>query len=113
MSSPSRTSAERSVYVLLLFVLLVLFYQSFLRAPLADVLHVEGECKGEPLHVDYPFEGKYLDPHACAVQCEDGIRHYVIYSNGRATQCEELPGCRDLGEDRGETCVLKTMSSVF
>ena len=64
----------------------------------------EEDCFGEPLYVDYPFKDSYLEPHACELQCEDGIQHYVIYSNNLATQCETLPGCNDEGEDRGVTC---------
>lgn len=65
----------------------------------------EQVCTGEPIVVDYPFEGGYLDPWACKVQCDDGRQRYVLYSNGLATQCETPPGCNDLGEDRGVTCV--------
>lgn len=65
---------------------------------------VEEECVGQPLFVDYPFQGGFIDPHACKVQCGDQIRRYIVYSNGQATQCEDLPGCLDWGEDRGITC---------
>ena len=64
------------------------------------------ECEGEPLEVDYPYHGGLLDPHACAVQCDDQIQRYIVYTNGKATQCQRLPGCLDWGEDHGVTCVI-------
>lgn len=85
----------------------VLIYQSFLVdtsgarfAPKPDQ-----PCFGEPLAVDYPYEGGMLDPHACAVQCEDGVQRYIVYTNEKATQCQEVPGCLDWGEDQGVTCI--------
>lgn len=65
----------------------------------------EQACVGTPIRVDYAFNGGYLDPWACEVQCQDGQPRYVLYSNGRATQCETPPGCNDYGEDNGITCV--------
>lgn len=61
-------------------------------------------CDGEPLYVDYPFYGGMLDPHACAPQCEDNVQRYIVYTNGKATQCGSIPGCLDWGEDHGVTC---------
>lgn len=62
-------------------------------------------CEGTPIRVDYPYYGGMLQPHACQPQCEDQIQHYVLYTNGKATQCQRLPGCLDWGEDQGVTCV--------
>lgn len=69
-------------------------------------------CKGEAIVVDYPFEGGYLAPHACKVQCQDKKQRYVLYKNGSATQCEDLPGCNDKGEDSGVTCVPSAVSEA-
>lgn len=71
---------------------------------------VQEACKGTPIVVDYPYEGEYIDDWACERQCEDGLVHYVQYSNGKTTQCEPLPGCNDLGEDRGIECILEDAS---
>ena len=60
-------------------------------------------CVGEPIPVDYAFSG-WLEPHACAVQCDDDKPRYVLYSDGKATQCEAPPGCNDEGEDNGVLC---------
>ncbi len=63
-------------------------------------------CEGEALKVKYPYKGGMLDPHACKVQCEDEVQRYIVYTNGKATQCQILPGCLDWGEDQGITCVI-------
>lgn len=68
-------------------------------------------CVGQPLEVDYPYQGGMLDPHACAVQCEDEVQRYIVYTNGKATQCQILPGCLDWGEDQGTTCVIPKVPS--
>ncbi|MBM3231014.1 hypothetical protein FJZ28_01675 [Candidatus Peregrinibacteria bacterium] len=65
----------------------------------------DAACEGTPIAVDYPYYGGMLQPHACAPQCEDNKQHYILYSNGKATQCQILPGCLDWGEDQGVTCV--------
>lgn len=61
-------------------------------------------CEGIPITVDYPFHGGMLQPHACKPQCQDGTQRYVLYTNGKATQCQKPPGCLDWGEDNGVTC---------
>lgn len=61
-------------------------------------------CKGEPIKVNYSFRGSYIEPHACLPQCQDQIQRYILYANGKATQCEPLPGCNDWGEDNGIEC---------
>ena len=62
-------------------------------------------CDGTPIKVDYPYYGGMLEPHACKPQCDDHLQHYVLYSNGKATQCQKIPGCNDWGEDQGVSCV--------
>lgn len=67
----------------------------------------EGEpCTGEPIEVEYAYDGALLGPHECQVQCKDEKEHYILYTNGMATQCEPLPGCSDWGEDHGVTCAI-------
>ncbi len=66
---------------------------------------VEEECKGEAIRTTYPYEGGMLDPWECQIQCEDKKQRYIMYTNGKATPCEELPGCLDYGEDYGITCI--------
>lgn len=65
----------------------------------------EVACVGTPIVVDYAFEGGYLEPWACEQQCADDQPRFVLYSNGKATQCETPPGCNDFGEDSGVTCI--------
>lgn len=62
-------------------------------------------CDGTPIKVDYPYYGGMLEPHACQPQCDDHVQHYVLYTNGKATQCQKIPGCLDWGEDQGVACV--------
>src|SRR3990167_9081500 len=73
----------------------------------AGDIDAEGEpCMGEPIVVDYAYDYKIMEPHACKPQCVDGKQRYIAYTNGLATQCEMLPGCNDVGEDRRVTCVV-------
>jgi len=101
------STAEKLVFWFLVLILLILFRQSFLRASSQKELREPQTCKGVPLLVSYPFEGGYLEPHACSPQCDDKRQRYIVYTNGFATQCEKPPGCRDLGEDRGAICVIE------
>lgn len=68
-------------------------------------------CVGEAIAVAYPYGGGQHDPHECRVQCEDGKRRYILYTNDLATQCQPPPGCSDWGEDMGVTCVPPGESS--
>lgn len=94
-----------------ILVMLILQATTQFRVRLPEVERKPESCVGEPLFVDYPFEGGYIDDHACAVQCEDRIQRYIMYRNNRATQCELLPGCLDKGEDSGQTCEPPTLES--
>ncbi|PIR53344.1 hypothetical protein COU76_01590 [Candidatus Peregrinibacteria bacterium CG10_big_fil_rev_8_21_14_0_10_49_10] len=102
-----QTPYGKSVIALIVLISGVLLYQSFL----ADTSKSEfkpkenQECEGEPLSVNYSYYGGMLQPHACAPQCDDGMQHYVLYTNGKATQCQKIPGCLDWGEDQGVTCL--------
>ena len=61
-------------------------------------------CTGEPIVVEYEYDGELLGPHECVVQCNQETARYILYTNGIATQCEPLPGCNDWGEDNGIMC---------
>jgi len=89
-------------------ILLIIVVQAFLpEGPLPGVTPSKEEsCVGEPIVVDYDFGGSFMEPHACAVQCADDKPRYILYKNGKATQCETPPGCNDYGEDRGVTCKI-------
>lgn len=67
-------------------------------------------CRGEPIAVNFAFTGTIHEDWTCKIQCTDRKLRYILYSNGIATQCEELPGCNDYGEDHNITCAppLKT-----
>lgn len=67
---------------------------------------VEEPCIGAPIAVTVPFTGAVNDPWTCQVQCADDKPRYILYTNGKATQCETPPGCNDYGEDHGTTCAL-------
>lgn len=75
------------------------------KAPIA-------ECKGEAIVVDFPYDGKWTQPHTCKIQCEDKKQHYILYTNGVATPCQDLPGCLDYGEDHGITCTVPLKTTV-
>ncbi|MBI3336684.1 hypothetical protein HYZ98_03930 [Candidatus Peregrinibacteria bacterium] len=101
---------EKGVVVFLIIVLLIVFRQSLSRSSLQLNDVAPPVCEGLPLPVSYPYAGGFLEPHACAIQCQDHQQRYIVYSNGFSTQCEKLPGCRDLGEDRGVICLLAESS---
>jgi len=94
--------------VLLSVIALTVIHRGFMGPKAVDLMGQQNiECKGQPLEVDYPYHGGFLDPHACKIQCEDGILRYIVYTNGKATQCDTTPGeCLDWGEDHGFTCVI-------
>lgn len=93
-------------YATFAFILLVVAWQAFTDPPLPQEKPKEPpkSCIGEPIIVEYAFGGDFMEPWACQIQCEDKIQRYILYSNGQATQCEEVPGCLDWGEDHGVTC---------
>lgn len=98
---------QRAIFGILGVLLLVVIVQSVVPksyTPEQKDPVVEVACEGTPIQVSYAFTGGYLEPWACQQQCDDQIQHYVLYSNGKATQCETLPGCNDWGEDNGQTC---------
>ena len=110
----SRFDPERATIGFLCAVLVILSVQ-VIRGPVAhgtpgDVVEEGDPCIGDPINVDYDYNRQMLQPHECKVQCSDDRPRYILYTNGLATQCEDPPGCNDLGEDRGVTCVPAGMS---
>ncbi len=71
--------------------------------PIAPPTPPAGSCIGEPIAVEYAYTG-WLEPHACAVQCDDDKPRFILYADGKATQCQTPPGCNDEGEDKGILC---------
>ena len=67
-------------------------------------IQADQPCQGTPIFVTYPYQGGMLDPWECKVQCDDKKQRYIVYTNGKATPCEVLPGCLDYGEDYDITC---------
>ena len=108
-SMPLRATPQTLIAFCLGGILLIVAVESLFpktNVPfIVDKPPVEEECKGEAIKVSYPYEGGMLDPWECQVQCEDKKQRYIVYTNGKATPCEELPGCLDYGEDYGITCL--------
>ena len=108
MLSPMKNTQKlfgNSFQLFIILVLVIVVVQSFIRPKFTQSAPaMNAECVGVALAVDYPFQGGFLDPHACKPQCDDGKQRYIVYNNGKATQCQILPGCLDWGEDRGVTC---------
>lgn len=99
---------QRGVIGLLGILLLIVVAQSVIPSqyvPQEREPVEEQACIGTPIRVEYAFNGGYLDPWACEEQCGSDQPRYVLYSNGKATQCETPPGCNDFGEDNGITCI--------
>lgn len=70
-----------------------------------DVIRQGAPCEGDPIPVSYPYANGMAAPHECLVQCREGGRRYILYSDGVGTQCQTPPGCSDWGEDNGVTCI--------
>lgn len=102
-----RTGFGKVLLALIVAIAAVLAYESFIDDDNASEYKPKPDqpCEGTPIEVDYPYYGGMLQPHACAPQCDDNEQHYVLYTNGKATQCQLLPGCLDWGEDQGVTCL--------
>ncbi len=105
-------------YIAFAIVLLVLMYSTFTERPIPEkpVAESEQTCIGRPILVGYPFpppmDAAFENPWECRSQCDDGVRRYIHYSNGKATQCGELPGCLDWGEDNRTTCLPPLVSGT-
>jgi len=100
---------ERVIGGTLIVLLLVVAVQSVVPktyVPRDKEPVVEVPCKGAPIKVDFAYTGTVNDPWTCQPQCQDDKARYVLYSNGKATQCETPPGCNDTGEDSGVTCTV-------
>lgn len=100
------STIEKTVFGFFGLVLGVLVYNAVKpeRLPEPPPGPPEQDCVGEPILVSYPYRGTVEEPHACLPQCQDGKRRYILYANGKATQCEDPPDCNDYGEDRGVIC---------
>ncbi len=102
-----RTQFGKAVVILIVAIAAVLVYESFIADKSGDEFKPKENqpCEGTAIEVDYPYHGGMLGPHACSPQCDDEVQHFILYTNGKATQCQKLPGCLDWGEDQGVTCV--------
>jgi hypothetical protein len=101
------TTEQKVVGAFCGIVLVMLIYRAFLWQPHIPPPPAPKACKGEALYVDYAFIDGDKSPHGCAIQCEDRVQRYLVYTDGYATQCEMTPGCFDWGEDNGITCAKK------
>lgn len=105
---------QQTVIGILGLLLIIVIYKSVVpRAyvPEPEEPVIEVACIGQPIRIDQPYVGTVVDPWTCQIQCNDDQPRYILYSNGKATQCETPPGCNDFGEDRGVTCVPLGASS--
>lgn len=108
-------SLHQAVLVVLGLILGIVVVESVIPrryVPRPEDIEPEVECIGQPIAVDFPYMGTIAEPWSCQEQCNDDAPRYILYSNGRATQCETPPGCNDYGEDRGMTCVPPGAASL-
>ena len=100
-----RFSNDHFVFGFIAVVFIVLLTQVLLpeRVPVPTPPAIT-PCRGEPIATDFAFTGTIHEQWTCKKQCDDREVHYILYSNGKATQCEDLPGCNDFGEDKNITC---------
>lgn len=105
----SQAVYEKAVSILIVCITLLLVYDMSIakRSTAVSKPKINQACIGTPIEVDYAYHGNMLAPHACAQQCNTNVQRYVLYTNGKATQCQTLPGCLDWGEDQGVTCIPK------
>lgn len=90
--------------LLLIVAVQSLFPHEYVPSPKEPV--VEVPCTGMPIKVDFAYTGGVNDPWTCQEQCNDNKARYILYSNGKGTQCQTPPGCNDTGEDTGVTCTV-------
>jgi|CXWL01.1.fsa_nt_gi hypothetical protein len=107
---------ERIVGGTCIVILLIVVVQSLRPATYTPVPPappaVVGDCVGTPISIDVPYVGATVDPWTCKAQCENDKARYILYSNGKATQCETPPGCNDTGEDTGIMCNPPSLKST-
>lgn len=98
---------RRIVYWVLGLILFIVALESVTEPPMPKIKPAEPDkpCKGEAIVVDYPYEGGFLDPWECQIQCTDKKQRFILYTNGVATPCSDVPRCLDEGEDNGVTCI--------
>ena len=107
-------SPQRIIVGILSLILVVTAVQAFVPKPVREESEdavMEEECIGDPIVVNIPYTGAVVDPWSCQPQCEDDLPRYLLYSNGKATQCETPPGCNDYGEDHGITCIPQDLAT--
>lgn len=116
MSSSGKSLLLPAVIITLAGILLIVAVESiFPRTDLPLVVDkppLQQDCIGTPVYVTYPYAGGMLDPWECKVQCTDRVQRYIVYTNGKATNCEPVPGCTDQGEDQGLTCTIPVKNGV-
>ena len=102
-----RTPFGKAVIIVIAIITASLLYESSFQPDSEEQFKPKENqaCEGEPIRVDYAYNGGMNSPHGCAPQCEDGKQRYLLYTNGKATQCQTVPGCLDWGEDQGVTCI--------
>ncbi len=109
MSNLERIVAGTLGALLLVVAVQSLFPRAYVPEPKPPV--VEVPCLGTPINVDFAYNGTVNEPWSCQEQCEDDQPRYLLYTNGKATQCQVPPGCNDTGEDTGVTCVPPNATS--
>jgi hypothetical protein len=97
--------------ILLIVVVQSLVPTKYVLAPPAPAAQLAA-CMGAAIPVEFPYLGTVNDPWTCKPQCDDDQPRYILYSNGKATQCETPPGCNDTGEDTGVTCNPPALKST-
>lgn len=97
--------------ILLVLIVQSIFPSTYVPEPPKPAAPVVA-CVGAPIPVAYAYTGTVNEPWDCKVQCDDGKPRYILYSNGKAAQCETPPGCNDFGEDNGITCNPPSVQSV-
>lgn len=103
----TQTPYGKAVIAVIGIISLTIFYDVFIddKSTSEFTPKTNQLCEGTPIKVNYPYHGGMLGPHACAPQCDGDVQRFVLYSNGKATQCQKIPGCLDWGEDQGVTCL--------
>ncbi len=99
---------QRIIFGLLALILLVTAVEAIRSKPVREEpeeMIPEVACVGEPIVLSVPYTGTVVDEWSCQPQCEDDKPRYLLYTNGKATQCGTPPNCYDTGEDNGVTCM--------
>lgn len=107
---------EKSITGMCIAIVLIVAVQAFLpenyKTPPPTPPAKMVDCRGAAIPLNQPYLGVPIEPWTCKIQCDDGKPRFILYSNGKATQCDTPPACFDSGEDNNIECKPPVLKSI-